>query len=134
MNSARKTDFRFWKSRVESALKDQTPHYSFYFKTFRRDLRKATIGGKNDFANYNIHPDSTYTVRIVNKGNISRTYLNNRLAFETAYTGKIGKLKFLSFSFKGIGSIYFVRVLDGAGKEVYFEDFDNPANPSKPRL
>lgn len=119
----------------ENNLSDKMPRHSTCKAHYRKDLRASTIGGKDNLANHNIHPDSTYTVRIVNQKNRTQTYLNNcpLPAFETTYAGKIGKLKFLYFRFKGIGSIYFVRVRDGAGKEVYFEDFDNPEKPALPQ-
>jgi hypothetical protein len=99
-----------------------------------RHANKHVGAGLESLANFPVYRDSMHTAKIVVKNQQVSTYIDHMRepSFQSSYVGKIGKLKFLNFGFKGLGSIYFVRVLDGAGKEIYFEDFDNPEKPAKP--
>jgi hypothetical protein len=58
-------------------------------------------------------------------------YLNDKLVYQFAYQGKIGRIWAFHISFKGSGTVDFVRLRNEKEEEVYFEGFEDCKKPAK---
>ncbi len=113
-----------------------------YYTGGHKDEYTISLGKKikyNEIKNSNFTlPDSIrenwHILKMTLKDNKAYYYVNDRLLHEPIpYTGKIGKLEGMIVSFKGAGAVDWIRIRDRKGREVYFEDFNDPKNMAKPK-
>jgi hypothetical protein len=68
------------------------------------------------------------------KNQVVYYYINDKLIETLPFKGKIGIINRLKIYFKGSGWVDWIRLRNGAGEEVYFEDFNDANNPAKPKI
>jgi hypothetical protein len=63
-------------------------------------------------------------VKLELKNKVGTIYFDDKPVYKLSYRKPLGKLKGIGFTFKGSGRVDDVRLLNGSGKTVYFEDFN----------
>lgn len=66
------------------------------------------------------------TLRLEVHPGFLRVFVNGQFRLKFAYNGSLCRLSNFGISFKGSGELDWVKLFDGSGRQIYFEDFLSP--------